>query len=516
MFPSHSLRALGRRPSAHWLLLFVAFLASAPPIESAEILVDSTNDGILDDNRCTLREAVSSANADAALHGCTAGSGHDTIVLFFDSDHNLTVAGTNEDLNQTGDLDVTDDLTIRPLTGGLVRVDGNILDRIFEVFDGANLTIENLDLRDGETVGFGGCIFVREASSELLLRDTLLSSCQSTLFGGSISSEGPVTLRGSYVNSGQAAFGAGVYMSSPALLTIWRSELFNNYATSDGGAIYASNVLIDSSSIYFNQADRDGAGVFAEGDSALDRFRIVNSTIGQNSSAEDGGGLYVDTAGRVEIYSSTVAHNEADSDANESGDGGGFYVESGVLQTRNSVFGSNSDLSSTGLVPDCFGDVDSQGHNLFSSVGLGCVITGAIASDLAGSVSSPLDPEVSECLEPDEFGTSVMEPFPTSPLLDAGEPSGCQGPSGEVLEMDQSLLERVWDGPDPDSIATCDIGSVEFGAPLAADVFGDGFESGDTSAWSVVAGGLFPPNPAALLTARDHARSLVWSFGGCD
>ncbi|MDA8016280.1 MAG: CSLREA domain-containing protein [Thermoanaerobaculia bacterium] len=519
MFERDLFRAVHSAKRFVLLSLTLTLAAVSLPMHGAEIIVNTTSDGIVADSRCTLREAIDSANADEALHGCTEGSGHDTILLAFSGDHAITVAGSNEDLNQTGDFDVYDDLTIRPQSDSLVRIDGNVLDRVFEVFDGADLRLEGIELRDGDTVGFGGCIFVRTATSKLELRSSILSRCRSTLFGGGISSEGPTTLVDSFVNSGESAFGGGIYMSSSSLLTLERSEVLNSYATADGGAIHASNAWIDSSSVYFSLADRDGGGVFMAGDSLSDAVRFVNSTIARNFSKGDGGGLFVGAVGSLELFSSTVAFNEADTDMDDAGDGGGFYVESGILRTRNTAFGGNADLSAGGSeAPDCFGSVDSLGHNLFSVVGFGCSITGMTGSDQAGTLASPLDPVLDTCLEPvGDFGTSVLSPFPTSPLLDAGEPAGCQGPTGEILAMDQSRRERIWDGPDGDTVATCDIGSVEFGAPEAVGIFADGFESGNLMAWSSSLGGsLSPRRPVWKDLARHRIRALVEGFGGCE
>ena len=61
-----------------------------------------------------------------------------------------------------------------------------------------------------------------------------------------------------------------------------------------------------------------------------------------------------------------------------------------------------------------------------------------------------------------------------SPAIDAGGSVGC-------LATDQRGVVRPIDGDD-DGTATCDIGAFEF-QPMV--IFADGFESGDTSGWSV-------------------------------
>ncbi len=63
-----------------------------------------TNDGSCDVNDCSLREAIVATNLNA---------GADTITLpALGVPYTLTIPGADEDLGATGDLDITDDLTI--------------------------------------------------------------------------------------------------------------------------------------------------------------------------------------------------------------------------------------------------------------------------------------------------------------------------------------------------------------------------------------------------------------------
>ena len=60
---------------------------------------------------CSLREAIQAANTDAAFGGCSAGGGDDTITLPAGT-YTLTLLGANDDLNQSGDLDIRTNITI--------------------------------------------------------------------------------------------------------------------------------------------------------------------------------------------------------------------------------------------------------------------------------------------------------------------------------------------------------------------------------------------------------------------
>ena len=489
--------------------------ALSPTAEAAEILVSTVSDAIIDgDNRCTLREAINSANADMPLHGCTTGDGADTIVLFFDSDHEMTLAGTNEDDNLTGDFDIKDDLTIRPMGSSVVEIEADGIDRIFHVHDGANLTLERLRLRRGNTVGFGGAIFTGLEASELTLRSTVVIDSQSTLFGGGISVAGPTLIVDSLVSGNQSAFGGGIYASSNSPVTLLRTEVTGNDVTSDGGGVHAATLLATESSISSNDAERHGGGFYWRDAGDATASYLVNTTVAYNEAWSNGGGLYVDGDGTLGAYNATIAYNAADSESNDAGDGGGIFVVDGTLQLRNSIVANNADLTTSGTVaPDCLGTVDSAGYNLFSAVDFGdCTITGATATDLNGSIGSPLDPGLDPCLEaPDDSNTSALLPLSDSIVVDAGNPNGCVGPDGMELVVDQVFNRRTWDGQDADQIARCDIGSIEDGAPSFTDIFADGFESGDTTAW-----GTSPLAPAPAWSTRRAATHFQRQLGGCE
>src|SRR6059036_275156 len=88
--------------------------------------------------KCTLRAAVQQANALA---------GHDTIMLPAGT-YTLTISGLCEDGAATGDLDITDDLTITGAGAATTIIDGGGIDRVFQAIGAvtvnfAGLTIQN-------------------------------------------------------------------------------------------------------------------------------------------------------------------------------------------------------------------------------------------------------------------------------------------------------------------------------------------------------------------------------------
>ncbi|MEM9595791.1 MAG: CSLREA domain-containing protein [Acidobacteriota bacterium] len=495
----------------------VLLLCFAAPSQGARIVATSTADQLANDTRCTLREAIESANQDQALFGCTAGSGPDLIELNFTNPVVLTRAGGNEDDNQTGDFDITEDLTIRPLfLNNVVTIDAAGLDRVFDLFGGADLTLQNLRITGGVVIPFGGGVFVRQASSTLRLIDAQVVDNEASLFGGGVYGTGPVFLEGTSVESNRAAVGGGIYMDSDDVLDLQASRLRGNRATSDGGGASVRRLIFRDSTVVGNRADRDGGGVAWRLDGgASDVSFLINSTVAENSSFRDGGGLFFDSPGIIELYNTTVAWNVADEDADGVGSGGGVFVDDGQVRPRNSVVASNLVPTAGGanVAPsDCFGALSSLGHNLFGVVDPGdCQIGGTANGNLTGTVADPIDAEL-DCLMT-TGGPGVVKPFAGSPVIDAGEAAGCMDVGGGTLAADQLGNVRPWDGFDPDLVARCDIGAVEFGAPSPDFIFVDGFESGGTTLWSFMQAAL-PGDPSTEGTPRLRKRSARGGGGG--
>src|SRR5689334_3569999 len=96
-----------------------------------------TNDGLCGVADCTLREAVIAANALAGAQTINLPAG--TYVL--------DLPGANEDAAATGDLDVTDDLTLTGVTSATTIISGTAAafgDRLFEITGTATVTMSNV------------------------------------------------------------------------------------------------------------------------------------------------------------------------------------------------------------------------------------------------------------------------------------------------------------------------------------------------------------------------------------
>jgi CSLREA domain-containing protein len=104
-----------------------------------------TNAGACTVSLCSLRDAIIAANANAGADIITLPAGIYT----------LAIAGQNEDAAATGDLDITDSVTINGAGAATTIVDGGAIDRVFHVISGT-VVINNVTIRNGLAASAGG------------------------------------------------------------------------------------------------------------------------------------------------------------------------------------------------------------------------------------------------------------------------------------------------------------------------------------------------------------------------
>ncbi len=188
---------------------------------AATIVVDTEADGIDTAGDCSLREAIEAANTDAAVDGCTAGSGADVVRLTAGSTYLLTVAGASEDANQTGDLDISSDLTITVLNGR-ATIDGGGIDRVVHTI-GAIVTIQDLTITGGRIVGGGGGI----------LNDNATLTLDSVIVTGNVAlgSDGTIPTGGTDMGGG-----GGIFNVSTSTLSLVNTTVKDNIAFGGTGS----------------------------------------------------------------------------------------------------------------------------------------------------------------------------------------------------------------------------------------------------------------------------------------
>ncbi len=248
--------------------LVLGFLGPVPVAQGATITPTVFTDDNSNNGNCTLREAIISANTDAADDACTAGSGADQITLAAGT-YELSVGPAGDDAAANGDLDITDPdgLTITGDPAGSA-VDANGLDRVFHVRGGAQASFDLLTITRGNVSGSGGAISVIGGSTADVNRTTLT--------GNKAASEG----------------GAIDLIGAGSTLNLSASTVAGNNTTNasgDGGGIafqLATTVNVTNTTVSGNTAPNQGGAVEAE-PGGIGSF--LNSTITNNSAPDEGG-----------------------------------------------------------------------------------------------------------------------------------------------------------------------------------------------------------------------------------
>jgi len=434
-------------------------------IQAATFTVDSSldvtdinpGDGACDDGsgNCTLRAAIQESNA---------LPGPDAINIPLGT-YTLSIAGTHEDAAATGDLDITDDLTITGASQETAIIDGSGIDRVVHVLWENTVEVAGVTIRNGQGGNDrGGGIF--NNGTMTLTNSTVCDNAVNIADGGGISNYGTLTLTNSTV-SGNAADeegvdGGGGGISNSDTLTLINSTISDNIGGDEGGGLHQGSggtLTLTNSTVSGNTAVNSHGGGIANFSGTI---IITNSTISGNMTGFNGGGVWIG-GGTLTVTNSTFSSNGA------AANGGGIWNDD-TANVTNSIFGNSPSGGNCGGV----GVVTDGGGNLADDP-----TCGTIPNTLTG-----LDATLA-----DNGGPTM-----THSLLAGSTAIDAAGACG--LSTDQRGFIRV-DG-------LCDAGSFELGAidfswtPMTPDI-GEGI----------------------LFTIEGLAEDVVqatWDFGGigCD
>ncbi len=201
----------GRKLLVLGVLVAGLVLIGGTVAQALELAVTSTTDAVdakpgdgvcaTSTGTCTLRAAIQETNARV---------GPDTIVLQ-PGTYTLQIAGSDENVAATGDLDITDALTIRGMGAQDTRIDGNKLDRVFEILGTSVVHIEGVTITGGEVFDDGGGI---QASGTLTIANSSITGNMASAAGGGIVNyRGTLRIIDSIITANTAGDGGGIYNS---------------------------------------------------------------------------------------------------------------------------------------------------------------------------------------------------------------------------------------------------------------------------------------------------------------
>ena len=182
----------------------LAFALPPGAAHAAGIAVTTTADELNNDGDCSLREAIQAANTNSVVDACVAGAGDDTITLPAGT-YTLTITGTGEESNVTGDLDILGDLTMSGAGAESTVIDGGKVDRVLHIQSGRIVEIDGVTITNGKAPSFSS--------------------------GGGVFNQGITTLTASVVSDNTSAqgHGGGLRNDIGASLIITNSTISGNY-----------------------------------------------------------------------------------------------------------------------------------------------------------------------------------------------------------------------------------------------------------------------------------------------
>ena len=395
-------------------------------------LVDENDTG----SDCSLREAITAANTNAAFGGCAAGSStaSDTITFIAPADSgtitlNSVLPTINTDVNLQG-----------PGAAAL-SVSGNNASRVLFVETAGVVEISGLTIKEASSTAGGG---IRNEGTLTITDSTFSGNSAAGDNGAGVYNTGTLTVSSSTFSDNSASRVGGIYNTSSGTATITTSTFSGNSASNNSGAIRNDGTMtLSNSTLSDNSGGNGGGALYNHG-----AMTITNTTITGNSAAS--GGAITHNTGTLTINNSTIAGNSGTN-------GGGIRAETGgPVQLRNTILADNTGSNGPDCVGTGTGSVTSLGHNLVGDT-TNCPFTPS-ASDITGQ--APL----LDALADNGGPTQTRALLAGSPALNAGDCS---------VSVDQRGVARP-QGP------TCDIGAFE--SDLAA-------ASADLSVTKTVAGG---------------------------
>lgn len=373
----------------------------------------------------------------AAINEANANPGNDIIELAAGT-YNLSLADRFEDNGLSGDLDIRESLTIRGkgAKASDTIIDAHQVDRIFHVFPGVNLILENLTLQGGEAFDGAG-LFVEGTSTT-----------------------------------------SGITAATSGFVSMTDVNVVDNEAYNQGGGIYNLGIVdILRSSVSRNIAGSRGGGIFNHG-----QVDLLNVTVSSNFAVSRGGGIYnevqasaVNTANRpalaiavLNAVNTTIAFNHAESA------GGGIFAEATSLpQIGNTIIDQNT----ANTFPDFVGVAASLGNNYVGNLGtdvlkpaVGLLLSDTVTDASVGINSAGLNPTLTNTGTPNINGTFVHTLMADGFAVDTGSNDVYATAAGItpdtaslVAQRDQRQSPRlVRVNSDPMGAFLIDMGATEF------------------------------------------------------
>ena len=405
-------------------VVLTVLLASWRATAEADCLASYTVTGFADlKTACTGASCPSLRAAVDAVNTCAPGA--TSTVNLASGSYVLTLAGSHEDANLDGDLDLTASgahLIFQGVPGPGETQISAVSERVFHVVGVANVEFRNLWIEYGVefsagSTGLGGGIYNANAAASVTLVNSWLYGNQA-LQGGGAYNLGTMSLSGVAVESNIAqastvnAYGGGIFSAAGSTLTVDRSLFGTNAATNQGSSLTPG----------------EGAGIYATSAS----LTVRSTTFESESVNGPGASIYSDNT--TAVVTNCTFSNE----------------HSNALLMANFIFVNGA---ATFVVADSIFYNPPAGGSDCATAGGGLLTSGGNNIDSGNSCVTATTNGDRPFTDPDLAPFGIINgarngymPNRTSPAIDAGSISSCAA-------LDQNGHPRY---------GMCDIGAVEF------------------------------------------------------
>jgi len=417
----------------------------------ATITVTNNNDIVAVDGTVSIREALDSINAGAAVNADVVPTGGP----FGTADEVNFAGGLSPISLAAGQLTISKSVLVSGPGSALLTIQNTAAAgttaRVFNITGATNnVTIAGLTVTGGNATSNGGGI----ASGALtVLNGVVVSGNKTTTDGGGIAvSGGSLTLNNSTVDGNKvttANEGGGIRVAGGQTITLNDSTVSNNEAGADGGGLYffsGGTLNMNRSTVSGNKSHLLATGAGGGGIYLFNTITtITNSTISGNSTATAGksspGGGIASLSGTaaINIRNSTIAFNDAGTST-----GGGFARQGTAVVTLSSTIISNNTATTN---PDVNGTIGTANQSLIQNLGTAVITTN-------NGTQIGVDPLLGALTTAFGGVTAYHVPGAGSPALDTGNNA-----AGLATDQRGPGFPRVQNG-------TADVGSFEVPSPI--------------------------------------------------
>ncbi len=275
-----------------------------------------TNDGLCTTSDCSLREAVLWSNACPGTQTVQIPAGT----------YALTRTGVGEDAASTGDLDITDSVSI--LGEGNPVIDGNRQDRVFEVFAGTTNDMTGIIVQHGYAQSGGG---IRNHGILRVHNSIVRENAADLAAVGTGFRHGGGVLASMAAGGGGFANGGGILSENDGTLTMDGSEVIGNSADQGGGIMVIAN------------------GV------TFPLMELHETSVAENAARVEGGGLWLDNAVHASLDRFEIRDNSAGTS-----DADGIYNAATLTLTQGSITGNHGGINGGGIYNEPAGDITAR------------------------------------------------------------------------------------------------------------------------------------------------------------